>query len=124
MRDLATYYASLTPAASDIAAAPAVSTGEALFRGGNPDKGIPPCQGCHGGEASGLLTRSEQYAAYPSLRGQYAPYLVARLTRFKNGLPHDSTSDFIMGAVAKTLDDPSIQALAAWLSSLPVTKSL
>jgi cytochrome c553 len=33
-------------------------------------------------------------------------------------LPHDTTNDFIVGGVAQTLDDESIQAIAAWLSSL------
>ena len=45
-------------------------------------------------------------------------YLVARLTSFHNNLPHDTTNDFIMGGVAQSLDDDSIQAIAAWLSSL------
>jgi len=45
-------------------------------------------------------------------------YLIARLTSFHNDLPHDSTNDFIMSGVAHTLDDDSIQAIAAWLSSL------
>jgi cytochrome c553 len=71
-----------------------------------------------------VSSRANQYAAYPSLRGQYAPYVIARLTSFREGLPHDSTNDFIMGGVAHTLDDASIQAIAAWLSSLTPTKSL
>jgi cytochrome c553 len=58
------------------------------------------------------------------LRGQYSTYLVARLTSFHNNLPHDTTNDFIMGGVAVTLDDDSIQAIAAWLSSLTPSRSL
>jgi cytochrome c553 len=61
---------------------------------------------------------------YPVLRGQYSPYLVSRLTNFRMSLPHDTTSDFIMSNVARTLDDDSLQAIAAWLSSLPPAKSL
>ena len=64
------------------------------------------------------------YLVYPALRGQYSPYLVSRLTNFRMGLPHDTTSDFIMSNVARTLDDDSLQAIAAWLSSLPPKKSL
>jgi len=45
-------------------------------------------------------------------------YLVARLTSFHNSQPHDTTNDFIMSGVARTLDDDSIQSLAAWLGSL------
>jgi cytochrome c553 len=92
--------------------------GEALFLSGDPARGIPPCQGCHGADARGTSIATGQYAAYPALRGQSAMYLVARLTSFHNNLPHDTTNDFIMGSVAQTLDNDSIQAIATWLSSL------
>jgi cytochrome c553 len=122
MRDLAAYFSSQTPPAqtppATVAAAAAPGKGEALFLAGDPARGIPPCQGCHGAEAGGPSISTAQYAAYPSLRGQYAPYLIARLTSFRKQLPHDTTNDFIMGGVAQTLDDESIQAIAAWLSSL------
>jgi cytochrome c553 len=116
MRNLATYFSSQAPPAT--AAAPLSGKGETLFLAGDPARGIPPCQGCHGADAGGSSTRTGQYAAYPSLRGQYAPYLIARLTNFHNNLPHDTSNDFIMGSVAQPLDDESIQAIAAWLSSL------
>jgi cytochrome c553 len=58
------------------------------------------------------------------LRGQYSVYLVARLTSFHNNVPHDTTNDFIMSDVARTLDDDSTQAIAAWLSSLTPSESL
>jgi cytochrome c553 len=122
MRDLATYFSTQTPPMTAAAAAP--GKGEALFLGGDPARGIPPCQGCHGADAGGPSISTGQYAAYPSLRGQYAPYLIARLTSFHKNLPHDTTNDFIMGGVAQTLDDESIQAIAAWLSSLTPARSL
>jgi cytochrome c553 len=50
--------------------------------------------------------------------------VVARLTSFHNNLPHDTSNDFIMGDVARTLDADSIQAVAAWPSSLTPAKSL
>jgi cytochrome c553 len=122
MRDLATYFSSQTPPTS--AAAPLSGKGEELFLAGDATRGIPPCQGCHGADAGGPSLNTAQYAAYPSLRGQYAPYLIARLTNFHKNLPHDTTNDFIMGSVAQTLDDESIQAIAAWLSALPPNRSL
>jgi cytochrome c553 len=123
MRDLATYFSSQTPPATAAAAA-TPGKGEALFLAGDSARGIPPCQGCHGAEAGGPSISTRQYAAYPSLRGQYAPYLIARLTSFHKNLPHDTTNDFIMGGVAGTLDDESIQAVAVWLSSLTPVRSL
>lgn len=126
MRDLAVYFAAQTPTAPSGAAAPAATAGEgeALFLAGDPVRGIPPCQGCHGADAGGPSIVTGQYAAYPSLRGQYSMYLVARLTSFHKNLPHDTTNDFIMGGVASTLDNDSIQAIAAWLSSLTPSRSL
>jgi cytochrome c553 len=129
MRDLAVYYAAQTPTAESVATAPAAPAalagkGEALFLAGDPVRGIPPCQGCHGADARGTPIATGQYAAYPLLRGQYSTYLVARLTSFHNNLPHDTTNDFIMGGVAVTLDNDSIQAIAAWLSSLTPSTSL
>jgi cytochrome c553 len=149
MRDLATYFASVkrgdaaggatgpgattavspTDAASD--GAPAtdpkqIASGLQLFQNGNASKGIPPCQGCHGADALGNpLAReppgraSAYYRTYPALRGQKAQYLVTRLTDYREGHLMDSSNNFIMRGVASRLDDDSIQAVAAWLDSLP-----
>ena len=124
MRDLAAFFASQTAPATATATAAAPGKGEALFHAGDPARGIPPCQGCHGADAGGPSISSGRYAAYPSLRGQNAPYLIARLTSFHKSQPHDTTNDFIMGGVAQTLDEESILAIAAWLSSLTPTRSL
>jgi cytochrome c553 len=124
-RNLATYFSAQPLQVTDVASpAPAAAKGAALFYAGDPSKGVPPCQGCHGADASGVTDRDNQYATYPSLRGQYGPYVIARLTNYRAGLPHDTSNDFIMAGVAQTLDDDSIQALAAWISSLTPTKSL
>jgi cytochrome c553 len=126
MRDLAVYFAAQTPTAGSVAAVPATMAdkGEALFLSGDPARGIPSCQGCHGSDARGTSIATRQYAAYPELRGQSSMYLVARLTSFHKNQPHDTTNDFIMGSVAQTLDEKSIQAIAAWLSSLSPESSL
>jgi cytochrome c553 len=126
MRDLAAYFAAQTPTATSVATTPTATAGkgQALFLAGDPARGVPPCQGCHGADATGTSIATGQYAAYPSLRGQYSMYLVARLTSFHNNLPHDTTNDFIMGDVARTLDNDSIEAIAAWLSSLAPSRTL
>jgi cytochrome c553 len=122
MRNLAAYFASQTPPTTAAAAAP--GKGEALFLTGEPARGIPPCQGCHGSDADGPAVSTGRYALYPSLRGQSAPYLIARLTSFRKSQPHGTTNDFIMGGVAQSLDEESIQAIATWLSSLAPARSL
>lgn len=121
MRDLAAYFAQQVPQVSDPpVAAPSDQSGQVLFLHGDPARGIPPCQGCHGADAKGPAISSHQYGAWPALRGQYAPYLIARLTNFHSGKPSDTSNTFIMQGVAQTLDDTSIQALAEWLGSLPL----
>jgi cytochrome c553 len=126
LRDLAVYFAAQMPTAGNVPTAPvaAAGKGEALYLGGDPARGIPPCQGCHGADARGTSIAAGQFAAYPLLRAQYSMYLVARLTSFHKNLPDDTTNDFIMGGVAQTLDEESIQAIAAWLSSLTPERSL
>src|SRR3546814_7696659 len=97
---------------------------------GDPAKGIPPCQGCHGVDASGhadpLRTDRDghaPYASYPALRGQQSIYLQIKLAEYRDGKMDDSTTDFVMSGIGKRLDDDSIQALSAWLSSLPPAQS-
>ena len=68
MRDLSAFYASLDPVeaqramdndpdaepvVSEPAAAEVLQLGEQLYRNGDPAKGIPACQGCHGDDARG-----------------------------------------------------------------------
>jgi cytochrome c553 len=124
MRNIAAYFAAQAPIAPVPPPAAAVDgRGQALYSGGDPARGVPPCQGCHGaGALGGPVEYGNQYLAFPLLRGQHAAYLVSRLTNFRNGLPNGSSNDFIMHGVALSLDDASIQSLAAWLESLsPVT---
>jgi cytochrome c553 len=118
MRNLAAYFAAQAPTPSP-AATPAAASGrgEALYRDGDPARGIPPCQGCHGVDAAGVP--DARFAAWPALRGQHADYLVARLRGFRDGHLADSSNDFVMRGVAATLDDASIAAIAGYLASLP-----
>jgi cytochrome c553 len=121
LRNIAMYFAAQAQVAQVPPPATAVDgRGEALYSGGDPARGAPPCQGCHGVSAlGGPVEYGNQYLAYPLMRGQHAAYLVSRLTNFRNGVPNGSSNDFIMHGVAHTLDDGSIQSLAAWLESLP-----
>ena len=120
LRNISLYFSAQVQIAAIPPPAAAVDgRGAALYPGGDPARGVPPCQGCPGVDAlGGPVEYGSQYLAYPLLRGQHAAYLVSRLTNFRSGLPNGSSSDFIMHGVALTLDDRSIQSLAAWLESL------
>jgi cytochrome c553 len=119
MRDLAVYFAALPPAPvirSEIAHADDARAA-ALFRNGDPPRGIPPCQGCHGREAAGHPEADSKpmLRAYPMLRGQHAAYIAQRLRNWRNGQPSLSSNDRVMSGIAATLDDDAITAISEWL---------
>jgi cytochrome c553 len=121
MRDLASHFASLAP--KPAGRADAGSRGAQLFLSGDPSRGIPPCQGCHGSDALGPRvqpgrTPHPPWSTIPRLRGQSAIYLTKRLTDFRNGVRPGSSNTRVMEGVARTLEDADVQALAAYLSSL------
>ena len=136
MRDLAAFYAGAgrRPAPATPVDSPVDSTvlerGRLLYMRGDATRGIPPCQGCHGAEAEGhpLVMQSgaaadASYLTYPALRAQKRDYLVTRLREYREGKLAVSTNAFIMVGVTRHLDDESIDAIAAWLSTMPIDDS-
>ena len=120
------YFASQTPTAGTLIPAPAATAdkGEALYLAGRScarDSSLPrmPWRRCEGHLDRQRSIRGVSVAARAVL-----DVFVARLTSFHKNQPHDTTNDFIMGGVAQTLDEESIQAIAAWLSSLTPERSL
>src|SRR5690606_11425565 len=112
LRDLAAFYARpATPATgqpglvSSTGAGP-LDAGERLYRSGDPGRGIPPCQGCHGIDGSGhpladAPGAAGRYRTYPALQGQWADFLVMNLTAYRDGSLADSTNDFVMTGAAR-----------------------
>lgn len=126
LRNLAVHYGSLTPNVPAPAEPPmqdVLARGGTLYREGDPARGVPPCQGCHGTDAKGHpladADTASPYRAYPLLYGQHAAYVATRLRDYRSGALAHTSNDFIMNAVAQRLDDASIDALAAWLANLP-----
>lgn len=121
LRDLAAWFASLPPAepAAVGDAGDNHESGRRLYQEGDPARGIPPCQGCHGPHGAGnvLAGSNPRWRAVPILRGQHAPYLAQRLRDFRVGKHSDSSSAHIMSPIAATLDDAAIEAIAQWIES-------
>jgi cytochrome c553 len=119
MRDLAAYFASLPPPTPGAHAGDVSDAGMRLYRDGDPARGTPPCQGCHGADGRGFAWADKEpaYRTYPALYGQHADYVVQRLKDFRDGKHVSSSSDRVMTPVAQTLDDASIAAVAAWIAS-------
>lgn len=120
MRDLAAWFASLpAPAPAAAAGNDSVTRGETLYHDGDPARGIPPCQGCHGADAHGHPQAREDahWRVYPALHGQHAAYTLQRLKELGTDANPLSSSARIMGPIARSLDADSASAVAAWLES-------
>ena len=121
MRDVAAYYASQPGKTGS--AADSSSRGYALFHEGDPAKGIPPCQGCHGSDGRGPRPYAAgsapqpAWSTFPALAGQNAPYVQGQLKAFHDGTRVGTSNDRIMQGVAQNLEDADMQALAAYLAS-------
>jgi len=72
--------------------------------------------GGHGSDAAGQA--DPRFRIFPMLRGQHADYVIAKLKEYRSGALADSSTDFIMQGVARTLDDASIEAVARYLAAL------
>ncbi|MFK2931802.1 cytochrome c4 [Dyella agri] len=120
MRNLAAYYASL-PAKPAGQAEPA-SRGGRLFLDGDPARGIPPCQACHGPTGHGPLAYpgdapQPPWATFPRLHGLSTIYVTKALNDFRSGARGDTSNAQIMHGVAQTLDDADIQALSSYIAT-------
>jgi cytochrome c553 len=120
MRNLAAYYASLP--AKPAGQANATSPGGRLFLDGDPARGIPPCQACHGPAGQGPRVHPSDapqppWATFPRLHGQSAVYVAKALDDFRRGTRSGTSNARIMHGVARTLDDADIQALSAYIAT-------
>ncbi|MES1941622.1 cytochrome c4 [Salinisphaera sp. T5B8] len=112
MKNLAVYFAAqqTRPGAADVSVAPA---GAVLYHGGNADKGVPACSGCHG--PSGLGNAA---AKFPRLSGQSPQYIATQLKAYRSGDRSGYRNATIMNGVAENLTDADIQALASYVAGL------
>lgn len=118
--DIAAYYAEQTIQGG--AADPElVKKGEQVYRGGNLEKGVSSCTGCHGPDGKGNAG-----AGYPALAGQHAGYIEKQLKAFRQG--HDEPKaqgsrvndgdTSIMRDIASRMSDLEIRAVASFISGL------
>ena len=114
MLDLGAHFATLT-VQTGVADESMVATGKQLYRGGDAKRGIPACMGCHGPTGHG-----NPLVPYPSLAGQHATYTADMLRRFRDGAVYGDAegNNLAMSAIAATLTDAEIEALASYLEGL------
>lgn len=110
-QDLAAYFASQqqTPGAADPALA---DVGELIYRGGNPESGVPACTGCHGPAGVGLGA-----AKFPRVSGQHAQYVDQTLKHFRDKARANDPNGMMRGVAAR-MTDQEIAAVSQYIQGL------
>jgi cytochrome c553 len=104
---LADYFSAQAPAPrTPPTDAKLAAAGKQLFEKGSPERGAPPCTGCHGMNAEGM-------AVFPRLAGQHSEYLYIQLKLIQNKL-RDSP---VMHGLTKQLREEEINAVVTYLQS-------
>jgi cytochrome c553 len=111
MKGLAAFYAGQTQKPAAAADKQLASLGQRLWRGGDAVHGIPACEGCHGPAGAGIP------AQFPKLSGQFADYVAAQLTAFREG-KRTNDRNGVMRGVAAHMNDGQIRAVAEYAAGL------
>ena len=90
-----------------------VERGRALFNGGDLEKGMPACTGCHSPNGAGIAL-----AGFPHLGGQHAQYVTKQLTDFREGNRTNDGDAMTMRTIAGKLSNHDIEALASYIQGL------
>ncbi len=109
--DLGAYFASQVMS-TGYAKADLVEKGQALYRGGDMERGIPACMACHGAQGLGIGS-----AKFPHLAGQHATYVEIQLKAFRSHERHNDLNGMMQNAAAK-LTDEDIAAVASYIEGL------
>lgn len=108
MENLAAYYASLPVAPASTSGAgenpeEMLMLGQALYRGGDMERGIPACAACHGPSGAGI-----EPAAFPLLSAQHFDYTRAQLQKFYAAATlQEQPSDVDKATVTVRANDPN-----------------
>ena len=117
LQEIADHFAALDlpypPPLAPVASTALRDAGETLVRRGDPARGLPACNECHGVRMTGRAP------FIPGLLGLPRDYLNAQLGAWRSGqrraLPPDC-----MAQVAQRLSPDDIGAVSAWLAAQPV----
>jgi cytochrome c553 len=111
MANLAAYFASEQQSPGG-AQESAVDKGGQLYRGGNPDTGVPACTGCHGPTGRGMGP-----AKFPRIAGQHAQYMEQTLKDFRAGQRANDPNGMMRGVAARMTDE-EIAMVAQYVQGL------
>lgn len=111
VKGLAAYYAGQAQKPAAAGDKDLATQGQKLWRGGDIPHGIPACAGCHGPAGAGIP------AQFPRLSGQFAEYIAAQLTAFREGKRANDRNG-VMRGVAAHMNDGQIRAVAEYAAGL------
>lgn len=111
MADLAAYFAKQTvsPGSAD---KKTLTLGQNVYRGGNKEKGVAACIGCHGPTGAG-----NPAAKFPALSNQQAAYVVKAMKDFRSGARTNDPNK-MMQNIAARMSDKEIEAVASFVAGL------
>lgn len=113
IRNLAVFYESLPAPTQAVADPSTIDRAEALWRGGDPEKGIAACLACHGPTG-----RGNPAAGYPALHGQHAAYTAKTLRDYASGARKSDGTTRMMRDIASRLSPEDMDALASYIQGL------
>jgi cytochrome c553 len=109
--DLSAYFSAQTPTAGTVDPS-AAELGERIYRGGNPETGVPACTACHGPAGGGL-----GLAKFPRLAGQHATYTETTLKHFRDRQRANDPNAMMRGSAANMTDE-EIAAVSRFIQGL------
>lgn len=117
LADIAAYFASQSRSGGQ-ADPELLALGEAVYRGGIPERNVAACTACHSPTGAGNAP-----AGFPALAGQHAEYTATQLQAFRKGYEDETgrTNDGdtrIMRITAFGLSDREIEAVSSYASGL------
>ena len=86
----------------------AIARGREIYEHGIEAQGVPACMACHGPDGHGM-------ADFPRLAGQHAQYVLKQLGSFQSNMRDVA----VMHGVAQNLRESELEAIAAYLETLP-----
>ncbi len=89
-----------------------IAAGREMYKGGDLQKGIPACQGCHGPTGAGTAG-----IGFPQVGGQYVDYTLAQLKAFKDGSRKNDAKK-LMRSIVEKMSDADMVAVANYIASL------
>jgi len=111
MHDLSAYFSSQEQKPGETPE-DVIEAGQALYRGGDQERGITSCIACHGPDGKGM-----GLAGFPVISGQHAEYTKTQLEMFRSG-KRNNDHNGMMRDIAKKLTDEDIAILSKYVAGL------